>query len=397
MDRLAALFSNILFITRGVQASFAVFLLPMSREFGWSLSSLALAATICMFSTGFSLPVMGRLADKYGPRTVILVGEGLAGIGILLLAFVQDLLQVYLLYGFLFGLTWMGCGMIATTALVSRWFIERRSLALTVLQSAFPLGWLCIVPLTQILIRSYGWRNSWFMLGTSIILITLIASPVLREPGGSSTRHKSDGYEATIPLEKALKIPFFLLVGVTIQVICGFTDLPFSTLWVPISVEFGIDEVTASYTLGFMAAMIFLGTVVIGSLSEKLGYKLLLTASYIIRAVSMGIPLLVKSDVGYYIFLVLLGFSFFGMVPIVSAWLGQVFGERSVGTLFGFSQFIHYMGSAVGVYAFDLLAEVYKTYHPAFHLCLILTLINILCCLLARPKAYHRFNISVKV
>jgi MFS family permease len=153
--------------------------------------------------------------------------------------------------------------------------------------------------------------------------------------------------------------------------------------------ELGIDESTASYTLGFMGLATFLGTLTMGVASERFGRKLPVVLSFAIRSVSICVPLLAKSVIGYYTFLILLGVSFFGMVPVISAWFSEVFGKEVVGSLFGFSQLIHLIGSALGIYFLSYMAEISGTYFPALIVCLALTLINILLSLLVSAPARH--------
>jgi len=376
----------ILFILTGIQMAFSIFLVPMSREFDSTVTTLALATTISMLVTGFSLPIMGRVVDKYGSKMVILTGSGIAAVSTLLLAFTTSVWQIYLLYGGFFGFTMTSCGMVATTALVSSWFADRRSLALTVFQSAYPVGWFFMVPFAQRLSLYFGWRNSWLTLGVALLFVVLVASLVLREPDAIDAHRDLGNADTTVSLGTAVRTGFFLMLGVAVYFMCGFTDVPFSTLWVPMSLEWGVDEVTASYTLGLMAGIVFLGTIVMGPLPEKLGKKAPLTASYVIRTVSLAIPLLLpRSSLTYYLFAVLLAFSFYGMSPIIAAWLGEVFGERSVGSLFGLSLFMHFMGSGVGILLFSLSAEIYGTYQLAFLSGSILAFLSVICCLLLRP------------
>jgi len=377
----------ILFILTGIQMAFSIFLVPMSREFDSTVTTLALATTISMLVTGFSLPIMGRVVDKYGSKMVILTGSGIAAVSTLLLAFTTSVWQIYLLYGGFFGFTMTSCGMVATTALISRWFTDRRSLALTVFQSAYPVGWFFMVPLVQKLSMYFGWRNSWLALGAVLLFIVLVASLVLMEPDKTNVNTNLGDVGKKVPLGTAMRTSFFLVLGVAIYFICGFTDVPFSTLWVPMSLEWGVDEVTASYTLGLMAGIVFLGTVVMGPLPERLGKKVPLTVMYLIRTFSLVIPLLLRSSFTYYLFAVLLAFSFYGMSPIIAAWLGEVFGERSVGSLFGLSLFMHFLGSGLGIYLFSLSAETYGTYSLAFLSGSVLALTSVALCLSLRsPK-----------
>ncbi|MCX8205060.1 MAG: MFS transporter [Candidatus Nezhaarchaeota archaeon] len=373
----------ILFLARGIQVAFAVFLTHMSNDLACPISSLAFAATIFMLSNGLSFIAIGKLADRHGPKKVLSIGMGLVGASASLMAFVQSAWQVYVLYGLIIGLTSMGCGLVATTSLISQWFTERRGPAFTFFQSAVPLSWLCTAPLAQLLMQSFGWRNAWLTLGITIVFITSATSLFLKKLGGSLVRLSSHSGDEPYPLKKALKVGFFLVIGLMVQFICGFTDIPFQTLWIPISMELGVDSATASYALGLMGATAFLGTVAIGLLSEKAGHGLLLAFCYALRALSISTILLsTRSSAAYYAFLSLLGFSFFSVVPVLSTWFSEVFGKRSIGTLFGFSQFIHFAGSSLGIAVFSATADLHKTYLPVFSLCLVLVLLNVPLCLL---------------
>ncbi|MEM2103703.1 MAG: MFS transporter [Candidatus Bathyarchaeia archaeon] len=375
----------LLLIGAGIQNAFAVFFLPMLREFNWSMPSLALAMTINGLIAGFSQPIIGWVVEKHRPKTIILAGAAVAGASVLMLAFASSLWHVYLLYGVVFGFACISSCMIATTALVTRWFAERRSLVLTFFQSAFMLGGFLIVPTAGWLILSYGWRHSWLILGTAFLLIVLVAVFLLKEPETVQTEVLRSENGAVTSLAN-LKDRFFPLLLV-IFFICGSTDVPFSNLWIPISLELGVEEVAASYTLGLMGALAFIGTILVGSLPEKFGNKMPFTLSYVIRTIALLIPVLpIKSMTTYYAFATLMGLSTFGMVPVVSAWLGDVYGSRSVGKLFGILNFIHHISSSTGIYLFSFIAETYKTYSPIFLAGLILCVINVVFCLLVKPS-----------
>lgn len=376
------------FIASGVQMSFPVSLLSISREMGWDISSLSNAMSICMLATGLSMPIIGKMTDKYGPRIIALLGYAIAGVSTLLISFVSSLWQVYLLYGILIGFTWHSIGMISLTTLISTWFAEEKSLPMSIFQSAYPIGWFCTAPLAGSLIQAYGWRATWLLLGVVFLLLTAISSLFIKESETFRTKILEDNKlsEKKVTMRIAVKTRFFIVIGVIIMFMCGFTDIPFTQLWLPISVEWGIDEVSASYALGYIAAMAFIGTLAIGPLPRKTGYKIPFSIFYVIRIASLAPPLLLfKSIIAYYTFMALLGLSFFGMAPIFSAWLGEVFGEKVLGGILGLSLFMHFLGSALGIYIFTLIGDIYRTYYPVFLLSLIVILAIIIFCYLIKP------------
>ena len=58
----------------GVWYAYSVFLVALLREFGWSRSVLAGAFSVFTLVSGGAGPVLGALADRFGPRRLILIG-----------------------------------------------------------------------------------------------------------------------------------------------------------------------------------------------------------------------------------------------------------------------------------------------------------------------------------
>jgi MFS family permease len=234
------------------------------------------------------------------------------------------------------------------------------------------------------LILLAGWRFSWLILGLVILFVTFIGMLQLREFKGSTG--SSEKIATPVSLRAALKNPFFIALGVIIHFICGFTDVPFSTLWVPISLELGIGEMEASYVLGLIAAMSILGMFIFGLTPKRLGSAVSLASCYALRCIAFLLPMTLQSSqiYTYYAFAALLGLSFSGMMPIISAWFAEIFGAESLGSLYGFSNFIHFVGAAAGIYFFSLIAEVYKTYYFIYPMSVILVIITIVLCLLLK-------------
>ena len=59
-------------VSVGGRSAFGVFVVPMSGEFGWSRSTISLAAALGFLVNGLSQPFLGRLFDTLGGRKVIL-------------------------------------------------------------------------------------------------------------------------------------------------------------------------------------------------------------------------------------------------------------------------------------------------------------------------------------
>jgi MFS family permease len=75
---LAACFALNMF-GRGLGDTYAVFLLPLERDLGWSRSELTSVYSIYLLVNGFTAPFVGLMFDRLGPRWVY--GAGMASLG----------------------------------------------------------------------------------------------------------------------------------------------------------------------------------------------------------------------------------------------------------------------------------------------------------------------------
>ena len=124
----------------GLRAVFGVFIRPMEATFGWDRAALSGAAALSLLLLGAAGPVVGWLADRWGPRRVIFVSAVLLSIGTVLSSRVTALWQIYVTCGVLMGLGAGGVGMSTAAALAARWFEARRGLVMGLVGGAMSAG-----------------------------------------------------------------------------------------------------------------------------------------------------------------------------------------------------------------------------------------------------------------
>ncbi len=111
-------------IARGVTETFAVFLLPVQQGLGVSRAEITLTYSVFMLAYGLSAPFAGQLIDRLGARVTYGFGLTSLGCGYLLAGSATELWHYLFAAGFLGGLGSASLGMIAASALLSRWFTE---------------------------------------------------------------------------------------------------------------------------------------------------------------------------------------------------------------------------------------------------------------------------------
>ena len=163
--------------------NFGIFLDALTEEFGAGKGLTAAVFSVTTFVYYLSGMVAGRLADRYGPRPVIAASALLVGVGFVAGSRAQSLWQLALIWALTLG-PGVGASYSPLIAAVGAWFEKRRALALGVALSGAGAGILAGAPICSFLLRAYGWRTAFVVLGVgSALCLGLCAVTAARPPG----------------------------------------------------------------------------------------------------------------------------------------------------------------------------------------------------------------------
>jgi OFA family oxalate/formate antiporter-like MFS transporter len=84
-----------LYVAGTVAFGFTAFFEPIREEFGWSYTQISLAASLRGLEMGIFAPLVGFLADRFGPRKLMLWGTITVGFGLILLSLTQSIAMFY--------------------------------------------------------------------------------------------------------------------------------------------------------------------------------------------------------------------------------------------------------------------------------------------------------------
>ena len=364
---------------RGVGDTYAVFLLPLERDFGWTRSELTSVYSIYLLVNGCTAPLVGLIFDRLGPRWVYGTGMASLGAAFFLASGLTALWQFYLFIGVLVGIGVSMNGMVPASALLGRWYRERLSGAIGIAYSAFGVGTVLFVPLVQYLVGEFDWRETYRLMGLALLL----AAPVVVI--GLPWRKFAAGHPASRPQAKekkgqgwtftaAVRTPVFWGL---IQVFGCTAAAMFSIVvqLVAFLVDAGFPPLTAATAFGIVGLLSAASVMGSGFASERFGYRQTVTASFAGTAAGMLTLLAITA----YPFTMLLAVfvAVFGLCmgvrgPIVSSVCARYFAGPRVATIYGLIYASNAVGAALGSFAGGLLHDLTGGYRAGLAMALVL-------------------------
>jgi MFS family permease len=164
----------------GIMHSYAVFLVAFIEEFRWSRAETSIAYSVSQLVAGGSSPLVGALVDRLGPRRLLILGGAFLLVGLLGSALITTLWQIILLYGIIMTVGANCLGLVVFVPLLSRYFVRRRGMAVSILQSANGFGRAASAPLVQFLISTLGWRETYLVQAAFIAATVPLLAVLLR-------------------------------------------------------------------------------------------------------------------------------------------------------------------------------------------------------------------------
>ncbi len=159
----------------GTRNAFAVFLIAVIEEFHWSRGLVSGALMLGSIVWTLAAPFIGNFLDRFGARVVIPCGALVMAAGFVVSGWAHSVGEFYFGMGILMGLGFAAMTMTCQATFLSNWFIRKRGMAIGTAASGIGLGILLVVPWTQWLIASYGWRAAYFILAG---LLALVVAPL---------------------------------------------------------------------------------------------------------------------------------------------------------------------------------------------------------------------------
>jgi MFS family permease len=348
----------------GAMFALPVFLSPMAKATGWSRTGISGAMTIGFLAMAFASIGWGALADRFGPRIVVLVGSIVLALSMVLASRASSLIEFQLTFGLLVGIATAAifAPMMAT---VTGWFDTHRSLAVSLVSAGMGMAPMTMSPFAAWLVARYDWRTAFLLIAVVVAVVMIPAAMLVRRPPALAARVGTapadpDG-ASEMTVAEALRSPQFIILMLTNFCCCATHSGPiFHT--VSYAISCGIPAITAVsiYSLEGLAGM---GSrVAFGILGDRFGAKRVLVAGLLVQALGALAYVFVRQLGEFYAVAALFGFTYAGVMPLYAVLARENFPLRMMGTIIGGTAMAGSLGMATGPLAGGWIYDTYATY-----------------------------------
>ena len=397
----------------GMYYSFSVFFVALLPETGWSRASTAGVFSLFVAVLGLGSALGGALIDRFGPQRLIPAGGLLLSLGLFACSRLTELWQYYLFFGVACGMALAICGFVPAMVLVSRWFSGHQGMAAGITSAGIGLGIVAVVPLTQLLISSFGWRTAYEILAAITLLGIAPQSALLLLSRPRDIGQKADGVDTTIvnssptrtreildqgwasrtwTLRAASSTRQFWLLAAAL----GFINMTHQMLFVHQAaylVDGGFSPMLAASAVGMAGFASIFGKIGWGVVSDRLGREWAFSLATVSLLSSMAVLIATRMDPSQWLMLlyvVLFGAGYAATAPVLPTATSDIFAGKSFGAIYGGVSIGQGVGAAFGSWVAGYIFDITGTYLAAFAVGAVAAIIATFALWLAAPRRVRK-------
>jgi MFS family permease len=345
--------------------SFGVFIKPLTQELHSNRASISLAFTLANLLQSVSSPLAGRLADRFGARSVILLSSVIFALLLVSSHLLSPKLwDFYVFYGLL-GFVGSGPAPIPYVKVISRWFDRRRGLALGLTMFGIGSGAILMPALAQRLIAMLGWRSTYMVIGLLVLVVSVpVVAFFLKESpeemgllpdgviGARQAAERQTPREGLAWSDARRSKAFWLMVGAIFLV--GASVHGCVVHLVPLLSDQGVSSNRVALATSLLGSALLIGRVGSGYLLDR--FFAPRVALCLFGAAACGIALLRMGAASGLVLLAvfLIGLGMGSEVDIIAYLVSRYFGLRAFGEVYGYAFASYVLAGAFGPWLMGL-------------------------------------------
>lgn len=333
----AATFGCFISVTPTIVAIMGVFLKPIAEEFGWLRSEVAGALAALALGNAVAYPFVGRLADRFGPRRIALIGNLLFAVSILIVSQVPAQLATYYFVFALAGALSAAPSTLVFAKLIAEWFDRSRGLWMGFCAGVgIGLGVIFLPMLAASIMTAHGWRMGF--VGVAILTLfggVAIMLPLLRESPIRRGQHSAEPVVLEgVTCREAMRSPKFWWIFSSVPLGAGCMTAMFSTI-VPMLTDRGLPLGEAILVIQTFAFTTIFAQPLVGGLADRLSSPKIIAPLFLTAAAGLWLLLHAQSELSLLLAGLLIGAGAGAEYTVLPFLLSRCFGLREFGTISG--------------------------------------------------------------
>src|SRR6202165_1107506 len=364
------------------RTAFSLFFPPIIDEFGWERGVTAGAFSFGFLVSAAVSPLIGRMMDRAGPRTLMELGVALMAGGLLLAPLTAQPWHLYLTIGVMVGAGSICLGYSGQSLFLPNWFNRRRGLAMGLAFAGVGIGSMTLLPWVQHMIEQTGWRTACTAMGILVLVVLAPINLLLHkrpedlglEPDGDAAPSASTKPVSNIvdpvwagtdwTLRRALRTARFWWISL------GYFGGLY--IWYAVQVhqtkyllDIGFSPNVAVWALGAVSLLGIPGQIWLGHLSDRVGREWIWAASCMGFAICFAALIALKyipTLLLVYIMVLAQGALGYGLTSIMGAVVLEIFQGKHYGSIFGAIMLAARAGGAAGPWGTGILHDLSGRY-----------------------------------
>ncbi|MEM8602242.1 MAG: OFA family MFS transporter, partial [Cyanobacteria bacterium P01_H01_bin.121] len=372
----------LIFLCLGSVYSWSIFRTPLETELGISAAESLLPYTAVLVFYAAFMPITGFYIPRLGTRLTIVIGGLVVGLGYVLASFASQIGMLTLTYGVIAG-TGVGIAYGVPMVVVSRWFPDRKGLAVGLTIVGFGLSPLITAPLANQLIATYTVRPTLRLMGIAFTAIILAIALTMKLPPQAWQPRRgfaasSTTAPATYPGHVLKSRSFYALwICYAIGTLVGLSAIGISS---PVGSELiQINPTVAASSVSLFALFNGISRPLFGWLSDRFKPQYVAIFSYVLILIACLLMINVQPGqvVTYLIAFCLFWFCLGGWLAMAPTITLRFFSPDHYALNYGLVFTAYGAGALIGTSITGRIRDLFGTYDYVFYLMGLMALIGI--------------------
>ena len=337
---------------------------PVITEFGWTPGQFFLGFTIFMCAGLITAPTVGSLGQRYGIRTLGMIGLVGHAMGYVIISLNPGSLPLWYASWALLAVLGAGSLSVIWTAVLNGWFIKNRGAAVGITMAGTGIGAFVLPPIVEFLIANHGWRTAYQGIGIGALMVSLPIVFLLfrenKEPTSATAAPPDQAWGMT--RSEAMRTTKFWVLG-AVLFLTAFVIVSLLSNFERIVGAKGVDRSTIAMVAAVMGVTVIVGRLLVGALVDRFWAPAVAATFFVLPITAMLLLINVPFSIPIGIMIaIFIGLAAGAELDLLAFLTSKYFGPRYYAKIFGAIFAFFTVGAGIAPPIFGQMAAATGSY-----------------------------------